>query len=191
MIVSVWVYLQYQLNQLLWRKFVASNSWAVSQDLLKYYGQIPQLKVKNCYRVASKDAWKTRDVSKMFSAHAREHAETFTVTCSKSHRRSEPEELPWLPNKALSCPEHVTEKRHPLNSEHTLSNTVLKPCTVVRSAPPWTRCMSVFTSRRREECTRSSRSQCVKTNFEEQRSSFHVSKKPARFLSMLRDSQLS
>lgn len=30
----------------------------------KYYGLIPQLKVQNCYRAASNDAWKTRDVSK-------------------------------------------------------------------------------------------------------------------------------
>lgn len=30
----------------------------------KYYGLIPQLKVQICYRVASNDAWKTRDVSK-------------------------------------------------------------------------------------------------------------------------------
>lgn len=45
-----------------------------------------------------------------------EGTETFTATCSKSHRRSEPEELLWLHNKASSCPEHVTEKRHRMNS---------------------------------------------------------------------------
>lgn len=71
LIVSAGVYPRFELKptatEVCWPATFTRNSWAISWDFCKmpkHRGPIPQLKVQNCYGVASNDAWTMRAVSK-------------------------------------------------------------------------------------------------------------------------------
>lgn len=132
------------LNQLQ-RKLVGLNSWAVSQDLLKYDGLIPQPKAKNCYKLSVKRGLKAKRCfqDKTAWVHAGERTETFTAMCSKAHRLRRARGASVVAQQSLVVTRAPRGEKAP-SGFSTASPTPLKPCTAARSAPPRTRCMSVF-----------------------------------------------
>lgn len=113
------------LNQLQ-RKLVGLNSWAVSQDLLKYDGLIPQPKAENCYKLSVKRCLKAKRCfqDKTASVHAGERTEP---VCSKAHRLRRARGASVIAQQSLVGTRAPRGEKAPSDfstAQHSLPNTI-------------------------------------------------------------------